>query len=112
MTTIAKVKIIEIKNGPFLTDDAMCEYFFGKDSLDVDGKVDRKSNFYRRSQSHLREFEKEAPDCFVMDLDGRMTHLVAFIAWRNWTKKYRGMERRPKFLDYYEENKNAVLKIL
>ena len=112
MITIGKVKIAEITDGPFLTDGEIAKYLYKTEVLDSDGKIDKKSNAYLRAQSNIKKFADSAPDGFVIDVDGRLTHLVAFLSWLVWSKKYRKMSRAPKFIDYFKENQNVITSIL
>ncbi len=112
MTTIGKVKIVEIEDGPFMTDGEIAKYLYKTEVLDEKGNIDKKSNAYLRAQGNIKKFADNAPDGFVIDVDGRLTHLIAFLAWSIWSKKYRGMSRSPKFIDYFTENKNTLTSIL
>ncbi|MGO3616556.1 MAG: hypothetical protein ACTIN7_11515, partial [Lactococcus lactis] len=112
MTTIGKVKIVEIEDGPFMTDGEIAKYLYKTEVLDEKGNIDKKSNAYLRAQGNIKKFADNAPDGFVIDVDGRLTHLIAFLAWSIWSKKYRGMSRAPKFIDYFTENKNTLTSIL
>ena len=101
MTTIGKVKIVEIEDGPFMTDGEIAKYLYKTEVLDEKGNIDKKSNAYLRAQGNIKKFADNAPDGFVIDVDGRI-----------WSKKYRGMSRAPKFIDYFTENKNTLTSIL
>ncbi|MFQ6322563.1 hypothetical protein [Lactococcus sp. LG606] len=49
-------------------------------------------------QIKIRKFQKETIDKdYVIDLGKRITFVPAFIAWSNYSKKYRGVSRKPKF---------------
>jgi hypothetical protein len=49
-------------------------------------------------QIKIRKFQKETTDKdYVIDLGKRITFVPAFIAWSNYSKKYRGVSRKPKF---------------